>query len=178
MLYVGALLVCAVLAAAAILLGGVWHRAGAAVLVCGALLVLPLFAGSALYEVYVKTAGERVPAVVLDTGEKRGVKRTTTLSVCRVVDASGKITDLSEQQNCHGQFAPREHVVLHEDPTGLLDPWVEPATGAGTVDGLNLGIAAALFAAAGLGTYSAGVRRRGEKAARPVGRYRAGETVV
>ncbi|MFJ3235159.1 hypothetical protein [Streptomyces sp. NPDC086787] len=38
-------------------------------------------------------------AVVTDTGSRQGLKKSTDLSVCRVVDESGEVRDVSERQN-------------------------------------------------------------------------------
>ncbi|WP_371660423.1 hypothetical protein [Streptomyces sp. NBC_00280] len=147
-------------AAAAVVAGGVWHRAGAATLASVAALALPFFAGPAFYETYIKQFGERVPAVVTDTGERQGVKRSTVLAVCRVVDTSGTVRDLSQQQNCYGQFKVGQEVVLFEDPQGALDPWIEALPGARAPDALGLGITAGLFLTAGSALFYAGQRRR------------------
>ncbi|MEU9879313.1 hypothetical protein [Streptomyces phaeochromogenes] len=161
-IWVGVVIAIGVVAAAAIIAGGVWHRAGAATLASVAALALPFFAGPGLYELYVKQVGERVHAVVADTGERQGVKRTTELSVCRVVDTSGIVRDVSEQQNCYGQFKPGQHVILFEDPLGALDPWIEALPGDRTVDPLTLGITTGLFLVTGSALLHAGQRRRSE----------------
>ncbi|MEU4892960.1 hypothetical protein AB0B12_17290 [Streptomyces sp. NPDC044780] len=158
MLWLGVLIVLGAAAAAAIVAGGLWHRAGAATLAAFATMALALFAGPALYELYVKQVGDRVDALVADTGTHTNHKGTE-LDVCRVVDTSGTVRDLSEQQNCQGQFRPEQHVVLFVDPLGALDPWVE-ATGERTVDGVGLGITAGLFAVTGSALFYAGQRRR------------------
>ncbi|MEU7370276.1 hypothetical protein AB0B92_32885 [Streptomyces hygroscopicus] len=158
MLWLGGVIVLGAAAAAAVVAGGIWHRAGAATLAACATVALALFAGPALYELYVKRAGDRVDALVADTG-KRTNHKGTELDVCRVVDTSGKVRDLSEQQNCHGQFTPKQHVVLFVDPLDALDPWVE-ATDERAVDGAGLGITAGLFAVTGSALLYAGLRRR------------------
>jgi hypothetical protein len=96
MLWVGSVIVLGTAGAAAIVAGAVWNRAGAATLASIAVLALPFFAGPALYELYVKQVGERVDALVADTGERPNAKGTE-LGVCRVVDTSGEVQDLSEQ---------------------------------------------------------------------------------
>ncbi|MEU9183953.1 hypothetical protein AB0D14_05170 [Streptomyces sp. NPDC048484] len=159
-IWVGVVVTLGVAVAAAVVAGGVWHRAGAATLASVAVLALPFFAGPAFYETYIKQFGERVHAVVADTGERQGVKRSTELAVCRVVDTAGSVDDLSEQQNCYGQFEVGQHVVLFKDPQGALDPWIEALPGARTPDALGLGITAGLFLTAGSALFYAGQRRR------------------
>ena len=160
--WVGVILTMGVAATAAIVAGGNWHRAGAATLASVAALVLPFFAGPAFYETYMKQFGDRVHAVVADTGVRQGVKKSTELSVCRVVDTSGAVSDLSEQQNCYGQFKSGQHVVLFKDPLGALDPWIEALPGDRTFDALTLEITAGLFVVTGAALFYAGQRRRTE----------------
>lgn len=88
------------------------------------------------------------------------MKRSTVLAVCRVVDTSGTVRDLSQQQNCYGQFKVGQEVVLFEDPQGALDPWIEALPGARAPDALGLGITAGLFLTAGSALFYAGQRRR------------------
>ncbi|TJZ57045.1 hypothetical protein FCH28_06125 [Streptomyces piniterrae] len=160
LIWVGVIITLGTAAAAAIVAGGIWNRSGAATIAAFAAMALSLFAGSNLYETYVKQVGERVDALVADTGKRVNLKGSE-LAVCRVVDTSGEVQDLSEQQNCHGQFTPRQHVILFKDPLGALDPWVE-ATDDRTLDGLGLGITGGLFAVTGAAMFYAGQRRRSD----------------
>ncbi|MFR9795401.1 hypothetical protein ACL02U_05740 [Streptomyces sp. MS06] len=159
-MWFGVVVILAVVAAAAVIAGSRWHRAGAATLASVAVLALPFFAGPAFYETYIKQFGKRVHAVVADTGEQQGVKGSTELSVCRVVDTSGAVLDLSQQQNCFGQFTKGQHVVLFEDPLEVLDPWIEDLPGERTPDALTLGVTAGLFLTVGGSLFYAGQRRR------------------
>ncbi|WP_344391570.1 hypothetical protein [Streptomyces vastus] len=161
-LWIGVVILLGAAAAAAIVAGNSWHRAGAATLAGFSAIALPLFAGPGMYELYMKQVGERVHAAVADTGERRGVKRSTTLSVCRVVDTTGAVKDLSEQQNCHGQFKPGQLIVLFKDPLGVLDPWAEALPGDRSVDPLTLQITAGLFLVTGSSLFYAGQRRRSD----------------
>ncbi|MDJ0380377.1 hypothetical protein [Streptomyces sp. G-G2] len=161
MLWAGVVLALGAAAAAAIVAGGIWNRAGAATIASVAALALALFAGPTLYELYVKQFGERVDALVADTGKRVNAKGTE-LAVCRLVDTSGRVQDVSEQQNCHGQFTPQQHVVLFSDPLGGLDPWVE-ATADPALDGVGSGITGALFGLTGAALFSAGQRRRSDQ---------------
>ncbi|GGL73561.1 hypothetical protein GCM10010129_16490 [Streptomyces fumigatiscleroticus] len=159
-IWFGVVVTMGVTATAAILAGGVWHRAGAATLASVTVLALPFFAGPAFYETYIKQAGERVHAVVADTGEREGVKKGSVHSVCRVVDTSGAVRDLSEQQNCYGQFKVGQAVVLFQDPLGALDPYIEASADDGEPDALTLEITAGLFLVTGAALFYAGQRRR------------------
>ncbi|MER5917684.1 hypothetical protein ABT124_47145 [Streptomyces sp. NPDC001982] len=159
-MWAGVPVMLAAAAAAAVVAGGAWHRAGAATIASFAALALPFFAGPAYYETYVKEFGDRVHAVVTDTGERQGVKRTTKLAECRVVDESGTVQDLSEQQNCDGQFTRGEHVVLYKDPLGALDPWMDNVSGDRSPDAVTLGTTAGLFLVTGGALFYAGQRRR------------------
>ncbi|MEU6480711.1 hypothetical protein ABZ858_28300 [Streptomyces sp. NPDC047017] len=159
-MWVGVVLGLAVAATTAVVAGGVWHRAWAATFASFAVLALPFFAGPAFYATYAQQAGERVPAVITGTGERQGVKKSAKLSVCRVVEASGAVREVSEQSNCQGQFAAGERVVLFEDPLGALDPWIEAEPGERGVDTVGLGVTAGLFLVAGSALFCAGQRRR------------------
>ncbi|MEU1372094.1 hypothetical protein ABZ442_00340 [Streptomyces triculaminicus] len=166
MLWAGVVIVLGATAAAAIVAGGMWNRAGAATLASFATLALALFGGPTLYETYVKTFGERVDALVADTGQRVNAKGTK-LDVCRVVDTTGRVQDVSEQQNCHGQFKPKQHVILFNDPLGGLDPWVE-ATGDRTLDPVGPACTGGLFALTGGALFYAGQRRRTDASFAPV----------
>ncbi|MBO0654348.1 hypothetical protein J1792_16665 [Streptomyces triculaminicus] len=160
-LWAGVVIALGATAAAAIVAGGMWNRAGAATLASFATLALALFGGPTLYETYVKTFGERVDALVADTGQRVNAKGTK-LDVCRVVDTTGRAQDVSEQQNCHGQFKPEQHVILFNDPLGGLDPWVE-ATGDRTLDPVGPACTGGLFALTGGALFYAGQRRRTDR---------------
>lgn len=141
----------------AIVGGGLWHRAGAAVLAATTTLALGLFAGPTLYETYIKLYGDRVDALVADTDSR--VNLRIEQHVCRVVDTSGTIQDLSRGQNCRGQFQPRQHIVLFKDPLGFFDPWAEDRDDR-SLDALSLSCVGGLFIIATSTLCYAGVRRR------------------
>ncbi|WP_369216146.1 hypothetical protein [Streptomyces flavofungini] len=123
-MWIGIVCTLAAAAAAAIVAGGVWHRAGAAVVATGTTMALGLFGASTLHEGCLKRFGERVDAVVVDTGQHTNAKGTE-LDICRVVDTSGAVQDLGNTENCYGQFKPKQHVVLYKDPLGGMASWVE-----------------------------------------------------
>ncbi|WP_431045642.1 hypothetical protein ACQUSR_29310 [Streptomyces sp. P1-3] len=145
-------------AAAAIVAGGVWHRAGAATLAAVATFALGLFSGPTLYEAYAKRYGEKVDALVADTGNRVNAKGTE-LDVCRVVDTSGEVQDLSNQQNCHGQFKPKQHIILFKDPLGAFKPWAEATDDRG-VDAVSLSATGGLLVVTTSTLFYAGMRRR------------------
>ncbi|MGA4844624.1 hypothetical protein [Streptomyces sp. G45] len=147
-------------ATAGIVAGGVWHRAGAALLAVAAVMGLGFFSGPTLHEAYLKRFGDRVDALVVDTAERERV-RGGDRDVCRVVDTSGEVRDLGERHNCYGQFEPRQHVVLFKDPGGGLDPWIE-ASGDRGLDVVSLSWTGGLFAGAVGALAYGGVRRRSD----------------
>ncbi|MEU5419582.1 hypothetical protein [Streptomyces sp. NPDC020667] len=144
--------------AAGIVAGSEWRRPGAATLACFSAGALLFCGGPALYELYAKKLGDPADAVVAGTGTHKNGKGTE-LDTCTVVDASGGVHHLSEQQNCTGQFKGGQHVTLLRDPAGLLDPYLV-APGDRTPGPLGLEISAGLFALTGASTLYAGRRRR------------------
>jgi hypothetical protein len=70
------------------------------------------------------------------------------------------VHEISEQENCHGQFKPLQHVTLRTDPLGLLDPRLPSSPGETTVT-TTLMISIGLFALTGAAMGYAGLRRRG-----------------
>lgn len=158
----GVVVALAALAVAATLAGGVWHRPGAAVVLSCAGLALTFFAGPGLYELYMRTAGKPVHAVVAHV-EKRDARRGADLS-CTVVEAGGgrAVHHLTEQQNCSTDLKPTQAVTLRTDPAGLLKPRLPDGPGDGGDTALALEIAAGLFVVTGAATFSASLRRRGK----------------
>ncbi|MFE9632420.1 hypothetical protein [Streptomyces sp. NPDC006463] len=161
LLWLGVLLVLAAAGIGAGVAGTGWNRAGVATVVGFGTMALGVFAGPSLYEAYATQLGERVDAVVVETGERPGLKGDA-LSFCRVADASGTVRELGQQQNCFGKFEKGQHVVLFEDPLGMLDPRVE-ATGDRTFDPLGPSISAGLFLLVGASMFSGGMRRRSDR---------------
>ncbi|MFB7464094.1 hypothetical protein ACFCZ1_11445 [Streptomyces sp. NPDC056224] len=161
MLWVGVLLVLAAAGIGAGVAGSGWNRAGVATVVGFGTMALGIFAGPSLYEAYAMRLGERVEAVVVDTGERTNLKGDSR-SFCRVADPSGRVRELGQQQNCYGTFTRGQHVVLFEDPLGILDPRIE-ATGDRTLAPLGLGISGGLFLLVGGAMLSGGLRRRSDR---------------
>ncbi|MEU1340178.1 hypothetical protein [Streptomyces sp. NPDC005827] len=141
--------------------GGFWNRAGAATFAAVTTFALGLFAGPSLFETYVKQVGEKTDALVADTATYKNA-RNSERTVCRVVDTSGKVQDLTEQQNCQGQFKRGQHIVLYKDPLDVLEPWAE-ATDDRTVDVVGLYATAGLFTATTATLFYAGTRRRSDR---------------
>jgi hypothetical protein len=106
-----------------------------------------------------ETLGRPVPAVVTkveDHHDPHGADRS-----CTVVETAGDhaVHEISEQENCHGQFKPLQHVALRTDPLGLLDPRLPSSPGETAVT-TTLMISIGLFALTGAAMGYAGVRRR------------------
>lgn len=155
-LWAGVVLTLATAGIAAIRVGGVWHRAGAATLtaVFGGAAVL--FAGPAAYEVYMQSVGEPARASVADIYDVEGEIRE-----CTVVELGGdKATHVLDQRsNCFDHIRRGEVVTLYQDPLGALPPRLEdPPDGIGVTTTVT--IAAALLVAAGGSVLYGGLRRR------------------
>ncbi|MBB5939732.1 hypothetical protein [Streptomyces zagrosensis] len=157
-LWLAAPLALGTVCAAGFIAGGRWHRPGAATLACVAACALVLFAGPALYDLYAKRVGDQLDAMVTQTGQRRNAKGTT-METCTVIDTSGAVHRISEQQNCSGQFKPGQRVILYKDPAGLLDPYIEEPDQQ-ALDTTGLGISAALFAVTSGALLYGGQRRR------------------
>ncbi|CAM5477627.1 hypothetical protein SAVIM338S_03229 [Streptomyces avidinii] len=158
-LYVGVTLMLAAAATGAIVAGSNWHRGGAATIAGFGVMALGLFAGPSLYESYAKLLGERTGAVVVLTGE-RG--RDTGEYFCHVIDDGGRVSELGNRQNCYGDFAAEQRVVLYEDPLGALSPWIE-AEDDRSLDPVGLAVTAGLFLLVGGTLFTAGLRRRSDQ---------------
>ncbi|SFP11007.1 hypothetical protein [Actinomadura madurae] len=141
--------------------GSSWQRPGAAVLVAVTGFALPIFAGPALYIVYMETLGESAPAVVTKV-ENRDARRGADW-FCTVVETTGDHTvhKISQQENCFGQIKPLQKITLRKDPLGLLDPRLPDRPGESDTL-LSVLLSAALFAANAATFLYAGLRRRGK----------------
>lgn len=160
-IYVGVTLVLAAAGLGAAVAGSNWNRSGAAMIVGFGVLALGIFAGPNLYESYAKLLGERVGAVVVLTGERGGTKGDGEY-YCHVIDDEGEVSELGNQQNCFGDFAEEQRVVLYKDPLGVLAPWIE-ARDDRSPDALGLGITGGLFLLVGGSLFTAGLRRRSDR---------------
>ncbi|MGY0060352.1 hypothetical protein ACWY4P_28060 [Streptomyces sp. LZ34] len=159
-IFAGVVLALGTFAVAATVAGGIWHRAGAAVLVSCAGFALTLFAGPGLYEVYMKTVGEKAPAVVTkveDRGEKRGADM-----YCTVQETAGDhaVHEISEQQNCFDHIKRLQRVTLRKDPMGILEPRLPDGPDQEGQTALTLAISGGLFVVTGASMFYAGQRRR------------------
>ncbi|URM97610.1 hypothetical protein LUW76_26410 [Actinomadura madurae] len=146
--------------------GSSWQRPGAAVLVAVTGFALPIFAGPALYIVYMETLGESAPAVVTKV-ENRDARRGAGW-FCTVVETRGDhaVHKISQQENCFGQIKPLQKITLRKDPLGLLDPRLPDRPGESDTL-LSVLLSAALFAANAATFLYAGLRRKGEKSPPP-----------
>ncbi|MER7740613.1 hypothetical protein ABTX34_20185 [Streptomyces sp. NPDC096538] len=159
--WLGAVVGLAAVAVAACLVGGAWHRSGAALTVSFAGFALMLFATPAVYEGYMGAVGEPVDAVVLqvvDEDRRRGPDLFCTL---QELDGERRVHRVSQLENCFGQAKAGDRVTITEDPLGLLDPRMP--NGPGQEDSRRITLAATVgLTALVLGTTAyAGLRRRG-----------------
>lgn len=160
-LWVGVILMLAAAAVGAIVAGSNWNRSGAATIVGFGVMALGLFAGPNLYEAYAKLLGERVGAVVvLATGGSDSGKGSQ--DYCHVIDDEGEVSKLGNQQNCYGDFAEEQRVVLYKDPLGVLSPWIE-AKDDRSLTPLGSAITGGLFLLVGGTLFTAGLRRRSDQ---------------
>ncbi|MDX3228313.1 hypothetical protein [Streptomyces sp. ME19-01-6] len=155
-IYIGVVLALGTFAVAATVVGGIWHRAGAAVLVSCAGFALTLFAGPGLYELYMKTMGEKVPAVVVKV-EDRDEKQ-----YCTVKETAGDhaVHEISQQQNCFDHIKRLQRVTLSKDPMGVLEPRLPDGPDQEGQTALTLAISGGLFVVTGTSMFYAGQRRR------------------
>lgn len=164
-IFVGVALALGTLAVAAVRAGHVWRRGGAALLVCCSGLALTLFAGPGLYDLYMEQLGEPAPAVVLKVrdGEQEpaGSGPGSDNLFCTVAETTGDRTvhELSQQQNCFGQFPEGRQVTLRKDPLGLLKPRLPDGPGQTGTD-VEMSITAGLFVLTAAAMFYAGRRRR------------------
>ncbi|OAR27034.1 hypothetical protein A8W25_01780 [Streptomyces sp. ERV7] len=159
-LWLGVILTLGLTAVAACLIGGAWHRAGAATLASVGCFALVLFAGPAMYEVYMKTAGDPVPAVVtqvVDEHNRRGADL-----VCTVAETGGDHTvhKVSQQQNCFGQAEVGDRVEIRKDPLGLLKPRLPDSPDQEDTTETTVDITLGLLLLTAATTFYAGQRRR------------------
>ncbi|MFE5956189.1 hypothetical protein ACFQ7G_38010 [Streptomyces massasporeus] len=161
MTWAGVVVALAAVAVAACVVGGSWHRAGAATLVSFGGFALMLFAGPAAYEVYMQTAGEPVDAVVtrvVDHDQRRGPDMS-----CTVRELGGERTtyEVSQQENCFGQARPGDRVEIRKDPLGLLAPRLPDGPDQRNTTEITLAATAVLTLLVAGGTLYGGLRRRG-----------------
>ncbi|MFD9560687.1 hypothetical protein [Streptomyces sp. NPDC059994] len=158
--WVGVIVMLGFTAVAACLIGGFWHRARAATLASVSCFALMLFAGPAMYEVYMKTAGDPVPAVVtqvVDTHNRRG-----PAMFCTVTETGGDHTvhKVSQQQNCFGQAKVGDRVEIRKDPLGLLKPRLPDSPDQEDTTEITVAITLGLLLLTIATVFHAGQRRR------------------
>lgn len=158
--WVGVIVMLGFTAVAACLIGGSWHRAWAATLASVSCFALMLFAGPAMYEVYMKTAGDPVPAVVtqvVDTHNRRG-----PAVFCTVTETGGGHTvhKVSQQQNCFGQAKVGDRVEIRKDPLGLLKPRLPDSPDQEDTTEVTVAITLGLLLLTTATVFYAGQRRR------------------
>ncbi len=156
----GVVVVLAVVAVATCLVGGVWHRAGAATLVAVAGFALTLFAGPAVYEGYMRTVGEPVDAVVVDVADLH--REHGADMVCTVSELGGerRTFEVSQMQNCFGQAGKGDRITVREDPLGLLDPWLPYGPEDRDTTGITVATTIGLTLLVGASVFYGGQRRR------------------
>ncbi|NUS87562.1 MAG: hypothetical protein HOY75_33855 [Streptomyces sp.] len=155
-IYVGVVVALGTFGAAASVAGGIWHRAGAAVLVSCAGFALTLFAGQGLYELYMRTMGEKMPAVVTE------VEYRDEQQYCTVEETAGNraVYEMSQQQNCFDHIKQHQRVTLRKDPMGVLEPRLPDGPDQEGQTALTLAISGGLFVVTGASMFYAGQRRR------------------
>ncbi|MGP3987251.1 hypothetical protein [Streptomyces sp. 3N207] len=159
-LWVGVVVMMAVVAGAACLIGGVWHRAGAATLVAFGGFALMLFAGPATYEIYMKTVGDPVAAVVTEVTDQHNRRGPDMFCTVEEVGGDHKKYEVSQQENCFGQAEKGDRVEIRKDPLGLLEPRLPDGPDQQNTTEITIGSTAVLAALTAAGTFYGGQRRR------------------
>ncbi|MEU2446387.1 hypothetical protein ABZ588_23075 [Streptomyces althioticus] len=159
--WLGVVVGLAAVAVAAWLVGGVWHRAGAAVTVSFGGLALMMFASPAVYEGYMGAVGEPVDAVVVQVVDEERRRGPSMFCTLRELDGERRVHRVSQQENCFGQAKAGDRVTIVKDPLDLLDPRMPD--GPEQEDSKRITLAATVgLTALVLGTtVYAGLRRRG-----------------
>lgn len=158
--WVGVILMMAAIAVAACLIGGFWHRAGAATLASATGFGLMLFAGPAAYEVYMKTVGEPVDAVVTQVTDRHNRRGPDMYCTVRETGGSHRTYEVSQQENCFGQAEAGDHVEIRKDPLGLLDPRLPDSPDQRSTTEITVAITAGLTLLMAASTFYGGLRRR------------------
>jgi hypothetical protein len=102
-IWLGVVVALVTIAVAACVVGGFWHRAGAATLVSFGGFALMLFAGPAAYEVYMNTVGEPVDAVVTQVADRDQRRGPDMFCTVRELGGGRETYEVSQQENCFGQ---------------------------------------------------------------------------
>ncbi|MCX4539453.1 hypothetical protein [Streptomyces sp. NBC_01565] len=163
-IWVGATLMLVAIAVAACLIGGFWHRAGAATLAAACGFALTLFAGPAVYEVYMKTFGEPVAAVVTEVTDRHNRRGPDMFCSIEETGAGHRTYEVSQQQNCFGQAKVGDRVEIRKDPLGLLDPRLPDSPDQRGTTEITVQITAGLTLLTAATVFYAGLRRRTDQA--------------
>lgn len=158
--WVGVILMMAAIAVTACLIGGFWHRAGAAALASAAGFALMLFAGPAVYEVYMKTLGEPVDAVVTQVTDRHSRRGPDMYCTVRETGGTHRTYEVSQQENCFGQAKAGDHVEIRKDPLGLLDPRLPDSPDQQNSTEITVAVSAGLTLLTASATFYGGLRRR------------------
>ncbi|MFD6275171.1 hypothetical protein ACFWFI_06315 [Streptomyces sp. NPDC060209] len=158
--WIGVVVMLAAVAVAACLIGGAWHRAGAATLASVAGFLLMLFAGPAVYEAYMMTVGEPAAAVVTEVTDRHN--RRGADMFCSVQEAGGDRAtyEVSQQENCFGQAEVGDRVEIRKDPLGLLDPRLPDGPDQENTTEITVAATAGLTLLTAAATFYGGQRRR------------------
>ncbi|WP_406496463.1 hypothetical protein OG936_20330 [Streptomyces sp. NBC_00846] len=160
-MWAGVVVMLAAVAVAACLIGGVWDRAGAAALASVSGFALMLFAGPAMYEVYMKTAGDPVAAVVTEVTDEDNRQGADWFCTVEEVGGDHKEYEVSEQQNCFGQAKVGDRVEIRKDPLGLLAPRLPDSPDQRNSTESTVDITAGLLLLTAVSVFYGGQRRRG-----------------
>ena len=161
MTWLGVVVALAAIAVAACVVGGSWHRAGAATLVSFAGFALMLFAGPAMYEAYMKTVGEPVDAVVIQVADRDQRRGPDMFCTVRELGGGRDTYEVSQQENCFGQARPGDRVAIRKDPLGLLDPRLPDSPDQRNTTQITIAVTAGLTLLVAASTFYGGQRRRG-----------------
>jgi hypothetical protein len=119
-----------------------------------------LFAGPAMYEVYMKTVGDPVAAVVTEVTEEDNRRGADWFCTVQETGGDHRTYEVSQQENCFGQARVGDRVELREDPLGLLDPRLPDSPDRQNTTEITVAITAALVLLTAAATFYAGQRRR------------------
>jgi hypothetical protein len=159
-IWIGAVVMLVAVAVAACLIGGVWHRAGAAAPASFGGFALMLFAGPAAYEVYMKSMGDPVSAVVTEVTDRHNRHDADMFCTVREIGGDHKTYEVSQQENCFGQAEVGDHVEIRKDPLGLLDPRLPDSPDQQNTTEVTVAISAGLTLLTAAATFYGGQRRR------------------
>lgn len=156
----GVVVMLAAVGVAACLIGGFWHRAGAATVASFGGFALMLFAGPAVYEVYMKTVGDPVAAVVTEVADRHNRRGPDMFCTVEEIGGDHRKYTVSQQENCFGQAKAGDRVEIRTDPLGLLDPRLPDSPDQQNTTEITVAVAAGLSLLTSAAVFYAGQRRR------------------